>query len=234
MSHTVNEPKDSALQSSALIVFSGGQDSTTCLYWAKQRFGQVTAISFNYGQRHVIELESARYIAKIANVPHHVIELPIFNQLGNNALTSATEISDEPQANGLPNTFVPGRNLFFLSYAAAWAYSRNILNIVTGVAQTDYSGYPDCRENTLQSLQKTLRLGMEADFELHTPLMHLTKAQTVKLALDSGAMPAIAFSHSCYNGEFPPCGNCAACELRASGFANAGIADPLVVRATTV
>ena len=129
---------------------------------------------------------------------------------------------------GLPNTFVPGRNLVFLTFAAAFAYRQGIRHIVTGVAQTDYSGYPDCRAETIDALQQALRLGMESDVEIHTPLMHLSKKQTVELASDLGALPALAHTHTCYNGVRPPCGNCPACELRAKGFAEAGIPDPLL------
>ena len=132
----------------------------------------------------------------------------------------------------LPDTFVPGRNLVFLTFAAAFAWQRGIRQLVTGVAQTDYSGYPDCRAATISSLQQTLSLGMEADFTLHTPLMNLSKAQTVTLAAELGALPAMALTHTCYNGQRPPCGECPACELRAKGFAEAGVADPLLGRMT--
>ena len=138
--------------------------------------------------------------------------------------------SGEDEETGLPNTFVPGRNLVFLTFAAALAYQQGCGHLVTGVAQTDYSGYPDCREDTLTALQQSLRLGMEFDVTLHTPLMHLSKAQTVELAREVGALEAMAYTHTCYNGVQPPCGVCPACELRAKGFAEAGIADPLVER----
>ena len=130
----------------------------------------------------------------------------------------------------LPNTFVPGRNIVFLTFAAAWAWPRKIDVLVTGVAETDYSGYPDCRENTLASLQESLRLGMESNVEIHAPLMHLSKKETVELARDLGAIKAMAWTHTCYNGVRPPCGSCAACELRARGFAEAGIEDPLLAQ----
>ena len=128
----------------------------------------------------------------------------------------------------MPNTFVPGRNLIFLTFAAAFAYQRSIENLVTGVAQTDYSGYPDCREKTIQSLQESIRLGMESAVRIHTPLMNLSKQETVELAVELGALGAMALTHTCYNGERPPCGQCPACVLRAKGFADAGVADPLV------
>jgi 7-cyano-7-deazaguanine synthase len=216
----------------ALLVLSGGQDSTTCLYWAIDRYGveNVSAITFDYGQRHRIELECARRVAKHAGVTQTCLPIDTFSALGGDALTD-TDISvasNVGEETGLPNTFVPGRNLVFLTYAAAWAWPRKIRHIVTGVAQTDYSGYPDCREATITSLQESLRLGMETDIEIHTPLMHLSKRETVELARDLGALDAMALTHTCYNGERPPCGSCAACELRAKGFAEAGIEDPLL------
>ena len=216
----------------ALVVLSGGQDSTTCLYWAIDRFGPdaVDTLTFDYGQRHRIELDCAAEVAAFAGVPGRCLPIDTFSALGGDALTDpdigvANEVETET---GLPNTFVPGRNLVFLTYAAAYAYQRNIGHLVTGVAQTDYSGYPDCREDTITALQHALRLGMESDVTIHTPLMHLTKKETVELARDLGALPAMAFTHTCYNGERPPCGSCAACELRARGFAEAGIIDPLL------
>ncbi len=251
----------------ALIVLSGGQDSTTCLYWAIKEFGRenVSSLSFDYGQRHRIELEAARKVSEIAAVAHDILPIDTFSALGGNALTDDIKIDDslETTAEGsllktaegslpttaegsllktaegsllttaegsLPNTFVPGRNLIFLTFAAAYAYQRSIKHLVTGVAQTDYSGYPDCRENTLSSLEQTLRLGMEYDITIHTPLMNLNKADTVSLAEKLGAMDAMAYTHTCYNGEQPPCGHCQACLLRAKGFSEAGCADPLIER----
>jgi len=216
----------------ALVVLSGGQDSTTCLYWAIDRFGlaNVSAITFDYGQRHRVELECAEDIAQRLSVPQACLPIDTFAALGGDALTD-TNIEIENQvdgATGLPNTFVPGRNIIFLTFAAAWAWPRKITHLVTGVAQTDYSGYPDCREETLQSLQKSLRLGMESEVEILAPLMHLSKKETVELARDLDAIEAMAWTHSCYNGQRPPCGSCAACELRARGFAEAGIEDPLL------
>lgn len=216
----------------ALVVLSGGQDSTTCLYWAIDRYGveNVSAVTFDYGQRHRIELDSAHSVAKHAGISQVCLPIDTFSALGGDALTD-TDISvtnDVDDDSGLPNTFVPGRNLVFLTYAAAWAWPRKIRHIVTGVAQTDYSGYPDCREATIISLQESLRLGMESDIEIHTPLMHLSKKETVELACDLGALDAMALTHTCYNGERPPCGSCAACELRAKGFSEAGIEDPLL------
>jgi len=219
-----------AAAESALVVLSGGQDSTTCLYWAIARWGreQVSTITFDYGQRHRVELDCARQVAAHARVPNICLPIDTFAALGGNALTDTTIDVDAAVDAGLPNTFVPGRNLVFLTFAAAYAWQRSIGHVVTGVAQTDYSGYPDCREATIESLQQTLRLGMESEVQLHTPLMHLSKKQTVELARDLGALPAMALTHTCYNGERPPCGVCPACELRARGFAEAGISDPLL------
>jgi 7-cyano-7-deazaguanine synthase len=217
--------------SRALVVLSGGQDSTTCLYWAIREFGvsQVQAISFDYGQRHRVELEAAAKVAAFAGVRHCILPIDTFTVLGGDALTdSGIDVSaGHDNESGLPNTFVPGRNLVFLTFAAAWAWPRKIDHLVTGVAQTDYSGYPDCRADTLQSLQQTLRLGMQSSITIHTPLMNKSKKQTVELADELGAIGAMALTHTCYNGMRPPCGSCQACRLRAKGFAEAGVADPL-------
>jgi 7-cyano-7-deazaguanine synthase len=220
--------------SKALVLLSGGQDSTTCLYWAMAELGaeNVDTVTFDYGQRHRIELECAAKVAEIAGVPNTVLPLDTFAALGGNALTDsgvAVATESDPKT-GLPNTFVPGRNLIFLTFAAALAYQRDIHQLVTGTAQTDYSGYPDCRQETLWSLERTIRLGMESDIKIFTPLMFKTKSKTVQLAQKLGALEALAYSHSCYNGRQPPCGECSACVLRAKGFAEAGIADPLIER----
>ena len=215
----------------ALVVLSGGQDSTTCLYWAIERFGlsQVSAITFDYGQRHRIELDSAASVAAKAGVAHDVLSIDTFAEIGGDALTDEDiNVENDTGDAMLPNTFVPGRNIVFLTYAAAWAWSRNVEHLVAGVAQTDYSGYPDCREATIDSLQKTLRLGMESNITIHAPLMHLSKMETVELAAKVGALDAMALTHTCYRGTRPPCGECPACRLRAKGFAEAGIADPLL------
>jgi 7-cyano-7-deazaguanine synthase len=217
----------------ALVVFSGGQDSTTCLYWALDRFGatQVEALSFDYGQRHRIELTAAKRIAKYAGVPHRVLPIDTFRLLGGNSLTDdrvAVPSVSGPEGQ-LPNTFVPGRNLVFLTFAAAFAWQREIRHLVTGVAQADYSGYPDCRQETITAVQAAICLGMEREFEIHTPLMNLSKRETVELAKKLGALEALGMSHSCYNGQYPPCGSCPACLLRAKGFDESGITDPLLV-----
>jgi 7-cyano-7-deazaguanine synthase len=216
----------------ALVVLSGGQDSTTCLYWAINRFGraQTCSVTFDYGQRHRLELDCAIKVSEHAGVRNECLPIDTFAALGGDALTDPDIAVEEDTAGAgrLPNTFVPGRNIIFLTFAAAYAYQRGIVHLVTGVAQTDYSGYPDCREETISALQTTLRRGMESDVVIHTPLMHLSKKQTVELARDLGALSALALTHTCYAGVRPPCGECAACVLRAKGFAEAGIPDPLL------
>ena len=213
----------------AVVVLSGGQDSTTCLYWALERFGsdRVEALTFDYGQRHRLELDCAGQVAKHAGVAHTTVPIDTFAALGSNALTDSDIAVEEAPGGGLPNTFVPGRNLIFLTFAAAFAWQRDIADLVTGVAQTDYSGYPDCRRDTIDALEQSLNLGMERKFRIHTPLMNLSKKQTVELARDLGALDAMALTHTCYNGQRPPCGECPACKLRAKGFLEAGVTDPL-------
>ncbi|HWM28985.1 MAG TPA: 7-cyano-7-deazaguanine synthase QueC [Woeseiaceae bacterium] len=214
----------------ALVVLSGGQDSTTCLYWAIDRFGSagVESLTFDYGQRHRIELEAASKVAAHAGVPNVVLPIDTFEALGGSALTDpAVGVPQSPGNDALPATFVPGRNLVFLTFAAAYAWQRGIEQLVTGVAQTDYSGYPDCRRDTIDALEKTLALGLERRITIHTPLMNLTKKETVLLAKELNAIEAMALTHTCYNGVRPPCGECAACILRATGFAEAGLEDPL-------
>ena len=182
-------------------------------------------------------MECAKQIAELARVPHEVLSIGTFAELGGNALTGNQEVEvqkEKSNRENLPNTFVPGRNLILLSFAAARAWQLEIENIVTGVCQTDYSGYPDCRKNTIEALQLALNLGMERQFVLHTPLMWLDKAQTVMMAKDLGALKALSFSHTCYNGIFPPCGSCQACHLRNQGFYEAGVIDPLIERAKKV
>jgi 7-cyano-7-deazaguanine synthase len=220
---------------SALVLFSGGQDSTTCLFWSINRFREVYALSIDYGQRHALELDSARTIAKMAGVSHQVLKFDFFSAVGETALTGSKSVSDldltpgsESANEGLPSTFVPGRNLIFITLAAAIAYEKGMKHLVTGVCQTDYSGYPDCRDDTMKALQVALNLGMESAFVLHTPLMWLTKRETVLMAQAEGAMQALAHSHTCYRGVSPPCGQCAACILRAKGFKEANLKDPLL------
>ena len=216
----------------ALVVLSGGQDSTTCLYWAVDHFGRgnVSSITFDYGQKHRIELECARDVAAAAGVANVRLPIDTFSALGGDALTDASvAVSNETdEETALPVTFVAGRNLIFLTFAAAYACRHDARHLVTGVAQTDYSGYPDCREETIDALQKAISLGMDREFTIHTPLMHRSKRETVELAVRLGALEAMALTHTCYNGCRPPCGDCQACRLRAKGFAEAGVPDPLL------
>ena len=216
----------------ALVVLSGGQDSTTCLYWALDRFGQgnVSSITFDYGQRHRIELDCARDVAAAAGVSNVCLPIDTFAALGGDALTDASIAVSDAKVDDteLPVTFVPGRNLIFLTFAAAHAYRHGIRHLVTGVAQTDYSGYPDCREETIGALQRAISLGMDREVTIHTPLMHRSKKETVELAVRLGGLDAMALTHTCYNGRRPPCGECQACRLRAKGFAEADVRDPLL------
>ncbi|MFO1338972.1 MAG: 7-cyano-7-deazaguanine synthase QueC [Burkholderiaceae bacterium] len=230
-----------AAERGALVLFSGGQDSTACLAWAlaqPERFGRVETLGFDYGQRHRIELECRQVVRRelAAQFPawaprlgdDHVLDLSLLAQIGDSALTSERAI--EMQANGLPNTFVPGRNLLFLTFAAALAYRRGLGVLVGGMCETDYSGYPDCRDNTLKAMQVALSLGLDAPMTIETPLMFLTKAQTWRLAdaLGGAALNAliVEHTHTCYLGERGVlhdwgrgCGECPACQLRAAGHA---------------
>ena len=209
------------MNKNALVVFSGGQDSSTCLFWAKKNFEKVFAICFDYGQKHVVEIEQAKIIAEIADVPLRIMQIPFINQLSHNALTDfSMQMDSEKPQNALPNTFVPGRNLFFLSIAAVYAREIGVKNIVTGVSQTDFSGYPDCRDSFIRSLNVTLNLAMEEEFVIHTPLMRLNKAQTWQLADELGAFELVRDkSLTCYNGIVGNgCGACPACKLRQKGM----------------
>ncbi|NDW11608.1 7-cyano-7-deazaguanine synthase QueC [Bacteroides sp. 214] len=205
----------------AVVLFSGGQDSTTCLYWAKEHFRKVYALSFLYGQKHELEVNIAKEIATKANVEFHVIDAELIGKLGSNSLTnSSLPMDNEQPRNSFPNTFVPGRNLFFLSIAAVFARERDVFNLVTGVSQADYSGYPDCREAFITSLNETLNLAMDEQFYIHTPLMHLDKAQTWQLSDQLGVFD-IVLNHTltCYNGiPGSGCGHCPACKLRSRGL----------------
>ena len=205
----------------ALVVLSGGQDSTTCLFWALQRFDEVYALSFTYGQKHTHEVEIAAEICAEQQVPYEVMDVPLLGQLGSNSLTDTTlEMDTDKPAGGPPNTFVPGRNLFFLSIAAVYARERGIFDLVTGVGQTDFSGYPDCRDNFIKSLNVTLNLAMDEQFRLHTPLMWLDKAETWGMADQLGVLDLIRTrTLTCYNGVVGDgCGHCPACKLRREGL----------------
>lgn len=212
----------------AIVVFSGGQDSTTVLAYAIQKHGlkNVECITFDYAQRHQIELKQANKIADIVGVPIQILSVDLFEKLTKNALTDPNQKIEHSDGE-LPSTFVPGRNHIFLSIAAIAAYQKNIEHIYTGVCQTDYSGYPDCRDNFVKSLEQTLNLAMSTSITLHTPLMWLTKAQTIHLMEALGKTEWYKESHTCYEGLRPACGQCPACKLRLNGFAIAGVKDPL-------
>ena len=225
------------MNNSALVLFSGGQDSTTCLAWALNRYDHVETLGFDYGQRHAIELtmrpqllDSLRAMRpdwKSKLGQDHVLDLSLLAAISDTALTS--EVAITMQENGLPNTFVPGRNLLFLTSAAALAYRRGISDLVGGMCETDYSGYPDCRDETLKSLQQAINLGMASKLTIQTPLMWLNKAQSWQLAATLGGEELVELirteSHTCYLGERGVlhawghgCGTCPACELRARGY----------------
>lgn len=222
----------------ALVLFSGGQDSATCLAWALERYSRVETIGFDYGQRHAVELEcrtpllnslrelSTDWAERLGE--DHLLDLSVLSQISDTALTDSRQI--QMNENGLPNTFVPGRNLLFLTLAGALAYRRGLSVLVGGMCETDYSGYPDCRDNTLKSLQVSLSLGMDAPMLLETPLMWVNKAQTWQMALALGGQGLVDLitekTHTCYLGDRSNrhawgygCGRCPACELRASGYA---------------
>jgi 7-cyano-7-deazaguanine synthase len=222
----------------ALVLFSGGQDSTACLAWALQRFAQVETVGFDYGQRHRVELECRiTVIARLRQQfpewaarlgPDHLLDLNVLGQISSSALTDARAI--ELDATGLPNTFVPARNLMFFTLAAALAYRRSLNVLVGGMCETDYSGYPDCRDNTLKALQVAISLGLDAPMTIETPLMWLNKAQTWALAEQLGGAALVALTvehtHTCYLGERSlrhawghGCGSCPACDLRRTGHA---------------
>ena len=224
--------------SSALVLFSGGQDSTTCLAWALSRYQRVETIGFGYGQRHAVEMEvrepvrrglaglSPAWAARLG--PDHVVPLDVLGRVSVSALTA--DLPMATRADGLPSTFVPGRNLVFLTFAAIVAFQRGLKRVVTGVCETDFSGYPDCRDDTVKALQVALNLGMEARLVLETPLMWIDKAETWRMAHDLGGTPLVDLvvrdTHTCYLGDRTKrhdwgagCGTCDACRLRAAGWA---------------
>ncbi|WP_438503603.1 7-cyano-7-deazaguanine synthase QueC [Ectobacillus ponti] len=206
-------------QEKAVVVFSGGQDSTTCLFWALQQFQEVETVTFHYGQRHELEIECAAAIAKELGVKHTVLDMSLLGQLTPNALTR-NDIEITHEEGGLPSTFVDGRNLLFLSFAAVMAKQVGARHIVTGVCETDFSGYPDCRDVFVKSLNVTINLAMDHEFVIHTPLMWIDKAETWKLADDLGAFEFVREKTlTCYNGVMGDgCGECPACKLRKAGL----------------
>ncbi|EJM2463238.1 7-cyano-7-deazaguanine synthase QueC [Staphylococcus pseudintermedius] len=211
MSEVLNNEK-------ALVVFSGGQDSTTCLFYAKKHFKEVELVTFEYGQRHAKEIEVAKEIAEDQGLKHHVLDMALLSQLTPNALTSHDMTIDSH--NDVPNTFVPARNLLFLSFAGALAYQIGAKHLITGVCETDFSGYPDCRDSFIKSMNVTLNLAMDRDFVIHTPLMWLNKKETWALSDDLGVLDYVLDrTLTCYNGIIAEgCGECPACQLRQRGL----------------
>ncbi|HGH0850413.1 TPA: 7-cyano-7-deazaguanine synthase QueC [Staphylococcus pseudintermedius] len=211
MSEVLNNEK-------ALVVFSGGQDSTTCLFYAKKHFKEVELVTFEYGQRHAKEIEVAKEIAEDQGLKHHVLDMALLSQLTPNALTSHDMTIDSH--NDIPNTFVPARNLLFLSFAGALAYQIGAKHLITGVCETDFSGYPDCRDSFIKSMNVTLNLAMDRDFVIHTPLMWLNKKETWALSDDLGVLDYVRDrTLTCYNGIIAEgCGECPACQLRQRGL----------------
>ncbi|APF27157.1 7-cyano-7-deazaguanine synthase QueC [Clostridium botulinum] len=205
----------------AIVVFSGGQDSTTCLFWAKKKYKEVIAVSFDYNQKHKLELECAKDICKKHNIEHKILDLNLLNQLAPNSLTRQDITVDKSAPKeGVPNSFVDGRNLLFLSFVAVFAKQRGINAIITGVSQSDFSGYPDCRDVFIKSLNVTLNLAMDYEFEILTPLMWINKAETWKMAYDLGVLDIVKEETlTCYNGiKADGCGECPACKLRKKGY----------------
>ncbi len=228
----------------ALVVLSGGQDSTTCLAWARNRFDEVHALTINYGQRHAIEIAGAKMIGILGQLDsHEILTLPAGILEGTSPLTDPNQpvpqyTSQDEVPDGVAKTFVPLRNQFFLTLAANRAFVLGCTHLVTGVCQTDYSGYPDCRQEFVDSLAETINKGtftgedwLLGELTIHTPLMNLTKAESVDLAIAEGAYGMLAYSHTAYDGSYPPAGTDAASLLRAKGFEEADIPDPLILRA---
>lgn len=206
----------------ALVLFSGGQDSTTCLYWAKNNFKNVHALCFSYGQRHSQEIENARILAKKAEVSFRLLDIASISNLAPNSLIDTEMKMDKEKPVGShPNTFVPGRNLLFLTFAAAIAYSKQIKHLVTGVSEADYSGYPDCRDTFIRSANATINLSMEYQFVIHTPLMWQNKKEVWQMADELGVFETVKNETlTCYNGILAKgCGHCPACTLRNRGLA---------------
>lgn len=208
------------MSNDAVVVFSGGQDSTTCLFWALKKFDKVYAVTFDYNQKHKLEIECAKKIAKDLNVEHTILDMELLNQLAPNALTRSDIKIEAGKEGELPNTFVEGRNMLFLTFAAVFAKVHGARNIVTGVCETDFSGYPDCRDVFVKSLNVTLNLAMDYQFIIHTPLMWIDKAQTWELADSFGKLDYVRNNTlTCYNGIIGDgCGECPACKLRKHGL----------------
>lgn len=201
----------------ALVILSGGQDSTTCLFWAKRIYKEIEAISFIYGQRHILELEKAKNLCQENKIKQTILDISVLEQISNNAMMQEIEI--KPLNNNIPNTLVEGRNALFILYAAIYAKSQNIEDIILGVGETDFSGYPDCRDNFIKSMNVSINLAMDYNFKIITPLMNLNKAQTWQLADELGKLEYIKTkTHTCYLGVEAGCGTCPACILRNQGL----------------
>jgi len=211
--------------SKAVVIFSGGQDSTTCLFWALNRFAEVECITFNYGQKHVIELKQSKIICEKAKVKQTIIDISFLDQIVESALISNGDINATNEK-GLPASFVPNRNQLFITLAHAYAQKINATHLITGVCQTDYSGYPDCRQDFIDAVQLASNIGSDSKITILTPLMHLSKAQIFNLAAVNNCLEdVIELSHTCYNGNRfkrhnwgHGCGECAACKLRMNGY----------------
>ena len=205
----------------ALVVYSGGQDSTTCLFWAKKHFDEVFAIGFDYGQRHIVELDAAKQIAKEANVGLSIFKINLLSEVSHNSLTDQKiEVESDKPDHRPPNTLVEGRNMLFLTYAAVFAKANGISDIITGVGQADYSGYPDCRNEFILSLNQTLNLSMDFAYHIHTPLMWLDKSEIWQLADELGVFEIVRDKTiTCYHGiSGEGCGTCPSCKLRNRGL----------------
>lgn len=225
----------------SMVILSGGQDSTTCLYWAKQKFDEVYAICFDYGQKHKLEIESAKKVCELTNTPLDIIHVPQILK-GRSPLTNPNESletytdyesMDKVIGDRVELTFVPMRNAFFITLASNYALEKDCYNLVTGVCQMDNANYPDCRIEFIKAQQYTINLALGiTNFEIHTPLINLSKAESIELAKTlNGCMEGLAYSHTCYAGQYPPCGECHSCVLRAEGFKQANTPDPLIERA---
>lgn len=208
------------MDNTAIVVFSGGQDSTTCLFWALEKFERVIAVTFDYNQRHKLEIECAKNIAKDLGVEHHILNMDLLNQLTPNALTRSDIDIKNGEDGNLPSTFVEGRNMVFLTFAAILAKVKGARHIVTGVCETDFSGYSDCRDIFIKSLNVTTNLAMDYNFVIHTPLMWIDKAATWKMADKYGKLDYVRNNTlTCYNGIIGDgCGECPACILRKRGL----------------
>lgn len=210
----------------AVVLLSGGQDSTTCLSWALDNYDRVKAVGFDYGQRHRIELDAARKVAEEAGVEFEVVVVPGLR--GSSLTDHDQEVDADGGLHGLPSTFTPGRNLVFLSLSVGVAVEFGAGALVTGICQTDFSGYPDCREDFRAAMERAVNKALGIDWmKIEAPLMELSKAETVLLAQSLGGLELLAHSHTCYEGVRPACGKCPACLLRLRGFQEAGVKDPV-------